>query len=270
LWWRLRLFDLLDLRTHVAGEPFAELLGALARLRDELAGAVGNVRRSADSVSAAAAEIGRETSSLCPPHELLGALRALRRVGLVRLDKVGPGRFRLGAEEGLVELGRRLEETRITAVALVDHVDEMLAQRTRHDYNLRVEFRCPQPIDIDDDFPCRFSVGKLGQGRASEDTPGVFLVPPEVVQPVTFLRDLGQAGRGVQHRSRFGIEFVEQGPGRQAFCGRRVFSADPVQRLGIIDTFEPQVRVVFSRGHANSRQARYQYQGFEIHRCYPL
>ena len=55
------------------------------------------------------------------------------------------------ANRDIRSLAQGLVPVRLDAGGLMGAL-ETLAQRTRHDYNLRVEFRCPQPIDIDDDF----------------------------------------------------------------------------------------------------------------------
>ncbi|MBN2192536.1 MAG: RecQ family ATP-dependent DNA helicase [Polyangiaceae bacterium] len=88
---------------------------------------------------AAASEIGRRLRAPCPPHELLGALRALRRIGQVRLDKIAPGRFRVTTEGGFAVLRRRLGDHRRAADALLAWVDSRLVGQSGRDLRLELD-----------------------------------------------------------------------------------------------------------------------------------
>jgi ATP-dependent DNA helicase RecQ len=113
--------------TAERARQFFDVVQMLLRLNQDL------VEHPVVGLRAAAAEIGRECGTACPPHELLNALRALRRVGLLRLEKVGPGRFRVSSDEGLPALLARLGDTRVTADGLVRWIDGQLASRAGRD-----------------------------------------------------------------------------------------------------------------------------------------
>src|SRR5690606_7334956 len=53
-------------------------------------------------IRSAAAEIGRHLGRRVAPHQLTGLLRALRRQGLLHLDKLGPDLYRVRFEPGTI------------------------------------------------------------------------------------------------------------------------------------------------------------------------
>ncbi|MBI4701977.1 MAG: RecQ family ATP-dependent DNA helicase [Deltaproteobacteria bacterium] len=82
---------------------------------------------------AAAAEVGRRLGRRLPPHELLHLLRAFRRQGLLRLDKHGPGRYRVRFEPDFLQAREQLRRSRRIAAAVLSLAEAELAGRQGRD-----------------------------------------------------------------------------------------------------------------------------------------
>ena len=84
-------------------------------------------------IRSAAAEIGRRLGERVPPHRLVGLLRALRRQGLLLLDKFGPDLYRVRFQPGAIAARDRLRRIHRVAGALFEHLEEGLGNTRGRD-----------------------------------------------------------------------------------------------------------------------------------------
>jgi ATP-dependent DNA helicase RecQ len=80
-----------------------------------------------------AAELARRSGRPVAPHELFQILRGLRRLGLVRLDKVGPSRFRVRFDPSFVAARAHFRDVARTADALLGWIDRQLEGKRGRD-----------------------------------------------------------------------------------------------------------------------------------------
>ncbi|HEY3234795.1 MAG TPA: RecQ family ATP-dependent DNA helicase, partial [Polyangiaceae bacterium] len=87
----------------------------------------------------AAVEVGRAIGRSLPPHQLFHALRALRRQGLIRLDKVGTGRYRVRFEPNFRQGLEQLRAQRSTAEVLLEYADTVLGGQRGKDLRFELD-----------------------------------------------------------------------------------------------------------------------------------
>ncbi len=113
--------------TREVAERWFDAAGALLDLGEDLDEApVVNLRE-------AAAAVGRALGAALAPHELFHLLRSLRLQGLLRMEKVGRGRYRVRFEPDFIQAREALERARRTAFAVLRYADERLAGRQGRD-----------------------------------------------------------------------------------------------------------------------------------------
>jgi ATP-dependent DNA helicase RecQ len=81
----------------------------------------------------AAVEVARALGHPVLPHEIFLALRALRQQGLLRLDKVHAGRYRVRFEPTFAHATGELTSLRATAESLLEHCERALGDRRGRD-----------------------------------------------------------------------------------------------------------------------------------------
>ncbi|MCA9618984.1 MAG: RecQ family ATP-dependent DNA helicase, partial [Myxococcales bacterium] len=84
-------------------------------------------------IRSAAAEIGRQLGQRVPPHRLVSLLRALRRHGLLQLDKFGPDLYRVRFDPSAITARDRLRRAQRVAGALFEHLGERLGSTRGRD-----------------------------------------------------------------------------------------------------------------------------------------
>ncbi|MEQ9318038.1 MAG: ATP-dependent helicase, partial [Polyangiaceae bacterium] len=84
-------------------------------------------------IRSAAGEIGRQLGERVPPHRLVGLLRALRRQGLLLLDKFGPDLYRVRFQPGAIAARDSLRRIHRVVGALFEHLEEHLGKSRGRD-----------------------------------------------------------------------------------------------------------------------------------------
>jgi ATP-dependent DNA helicase RecQ len=90
-------------------------------------------------IRGAAAEMARTLGRKVAPHRLSSLLRALRRQGLLQLDKYGPDLYRVHFEPGAIAARDRLRRAQRVAGALFEHLEEQLGSTRGRDLICRLD-----------------------------------------------------------------------------------------------------------------------------------
>lgn len=93
----------------------------------------GEEERCVIQLRSAAAAVTRALARPIRPHEVFQVLRALRAQGMLRLDRCGPGRYRVAFEPGLVAVRDRVREMRRVAQAVWSYIDARISGRRGRD-----------------------------------------------------------------------------------------------------------------------------------------